>query len=105
VFKEFLDKFIIVFLDDILVYSKSEEEHEEHLRITLQILRENQLYAKLNKCSFYQKQLLNLGHIISEEGVTVDPTKMKAIQEWPTPRNVSEVRSFMGLTGYYRRFI
>jgi len=79
VFREFLDRFIIVFLDDILVSSKSKEEHEEHLWITLQILIENHLYAKLIKCSFYQKQLLYLGHIISKEGVTVDPTKIKSI--------------------------
>jgi len=74
-----LEKIIIVFLDDIFVYSKSKEEHEENLRVTFQILRENQLYAKLKKCSFYQKRLLYLGHIVYEEGVTVDPTKIKAI--------------------------
>ena len=81
VFNEYLDKFIIVFLDDNLIYSKSEEENEEHLKITLRILRENQLNAHLNKCSFYQKKVLYLGHIIFEEGVTLDPTKLKAIQE------------------------
>jgi hypothetical protein len=105
IFREYLDKFVIVFLDDILIYSKSEEEHEKHLKMVLQVLREHQLYAKLSKCSFYQKKIHYLGHIISEEGITVDPEKIKAIEGWPTPRNVSEVRSFMGLAGYYRRFI
>jgi len=105
IFKNYLDKFIIVFLDDILIYSKSEEEHEKHLTIALQVLRENQLYEKLSQCSFYQQQIHYLGHIISEEGITVDPSKIEAIQELPTPRNVTEVRLFMGLAGYYRRFI
>jgi hypothetical protein len=105
VFRNYLDKFVIVFLDDILVYSKTEEEHEQHLRMVLQVLREHQLYEKLGKCSFYQRQIHYLGHIISEEGISMDSEKVKAIQEWPTPRNVTEVRSFMGLAGYYRRFI
>jgi hypothetical protein len=105
VFRDYLDKFVIVFLDDILVYSKTEEEHEQHLRMVLQVLREHQLYAKLSKCSFYQRQIHYLGHIISEEGIVVDPEKVQAIREWPAPRNVAEVRSFMGLVGYYRRFI
>ena len=88
VFKEFLDKFIIVFLDDILIYSKSEKEHEVHLRITLQILRGNWLYAKLSKCSFYPKQLLYFGHNIFE-GVAVNPVKIISIEDCPTPRNVA----------------
>ena len=88
VFKEFLDKFIIVFLDDILIYSKSEKEHEVHLRITLQILRGNWLYAKLSKCSFYPKQLLYFGHNIFE-GVAVNPMKIRSIEDCPTPRNVA----------------
>jgi hypothetical protein len=104
-FKEYLDKFVIVFLYDILVYSKSEEEHEHHLRMVLQVLREHQLYAKLSKCSFYQKQIHYLGHIISKDGIAVDPEKIEAIREWSAPKNVIEVRSFMGLAGYYRRFI
>jgi hypothetical protein len=104
-FINYLDMFVIVFLDDILVYSKTEEEHEQHLRMVLQVLREHQLYEKLSKCSFYQRQIHYLGHIISEEGITVDPEKVQAIREWPAPRNVVEVRSFMGLAGYYRRFI
>jgi hypothetical protein len=105
VFREYLDKIVIVFLDDILVYSKSEEEHEQHLRMVLQVLREHQLYAKLRKCSFYQRQIHYLWHIISKEGIIVDPEKVEAIREWSVPRNVVEVRYFMGLEGYYRRFI
>jgi hypothetical protein len=105
VFINYLDKFFIVFLDDILVYSKTGEEHEQHLRMVLQVLREHQVYAKLSNCSFYQKQIHYLGHIISEGGIIVDPEKVQAIQEWPVPRNVTEVRSFMGLAGYNRRFI
>jgi hypothetical protein len=105
VFREYLDKFVIVFLDDILIYSKSEEEHEEHLRMVLKVLREHKLYAKLSKCIFYQKKIHYLGHIISADGIAVDPEKIEAIKGWPTPRNVTEVRSFMGLVGYYRRFI
>jgi hypothetical protein len=105
VFRDYLDKFVIVFLDDILMYSKSEEEHEQHLRMVLQVLREHQLYAKLNKCSFYQRQIHYLGHIISEEGIIMDPKKVEAIREWSAPRNVAEVRSFMGLASYYKRFI
>jgi hypothetical protein len=105
VFRDYLDKFVIVFMDEILVYSKSKEEHEQHLRMVLQVLREHQLYAKLSKCSFYQRHIHYLGHIISEEGIIVDPEKVESIREWSAPRNVAEVRSFMGLTGYYRRFI
>jgi hypothetical protein len=105
IFRNYLDKFVIVFLHDILIYSKSEEEHEHHLRLVLQVLREHQLYAKLSKCYFYQKKIHYLGHIISERGITVDPENIEAIRGWPTPKNVSNVRSFMGLAGYYRRFI
>jgi hypothetical protein len=105
VFREYLDKFVIVFLDGILIYSKSEEEHEQHLRMVLQVLREHQLYAKLRKCSFYHKKIHYLGHIISEDGIGVDPEKIEAIREWSAPKNVTEVRSFMGLAGYYRIFI
>jgi hypothetical protein len=96
IFRDYLDKFVIVFLDDILIYSKSEEEHEKHLRMVLQVLREHQLYAKLSKCSFYQRQIHYLGHIISEEGIAVDPEKIRSIEGWPVPKNVSEVRSFHG---------
>jgi hypothetical protein len=105
VFREYIDKFVIVFLDDILVYSKSEEENEQHLRMVLQVLREHQLYAKLRKCSFYQKQIHYLGHIISKDGIIIDPKNIGSIIEWKTPKNVTEVRSFMGLAGYYKKFI
>ena len=99
VFNRCLDKFVLVFLDDILVYSKNEEEHEENLRLTLKLLREHQLYAKMSKCDFYRDRIQYLGHIISEEGISVDLEKIEAIMNWPTPRNVTDVISFMGLVG------
>jgi hypothetical protein len=105
IFKEYLDKFVIVFLDEILVYSKSEEEHEHHLRMVLQVLRENKLYAKLSKCLFDQNIIHYLGHIILEERIVVEPKNIEAIKGYKTPKNVTEVRSFMGLASYYRRFI
>ena len=105
VFQPFLDKFIIVFIDDILVYSKNKSEHEEHLRTTLQILRENQLYAKLSKCEFWLDHVVFLGHVISSKGIEVDPKKIEAIWNWEVPKNVTEVRSFLGMAGYYRRFV
>ena len=105
VFSRYLDTFVFVFLDDILIYSKNEKEHEEHLRSTLQLLWEHELYAKLSKCDFYRDRIHYLGHIISDEGISVDPKKIEAIMNWPTPRNVTDVRYFMGLGGYYRRFI
>jgi hypothetical protein len=105
IFSQYLDKFVLVFIDDILVYSKMEEEHEEHLKIVLQTLRKHKLYAKFDKCDFYQKRIQYLGHVISEEGIAVDPEKIRAIMEWPIPKDVADIRSFMGITGYYRRFI
>ncbi|KAL0381937.1 UNVERIFIED_CONTAM: Retrovirus-related Pol polyprotein from transposon [Sesamum latifolium] len=101
----FLDQFVIVFIDDILIYSRSPEEHEQHLRTVLQILREKQLYAKFSKCEFWMEEISFLGHVVLKEGVQPDPAKVKAILEWEPPKNVSEVRSFLGLTGYYRRFV
>ena len=105
VFQPYLDRFIIVFIDDILVYSSSSEEHSEYLRIVLQTLRERQLYAKLSKCKFWLDRVTFLGHVISVEGVSVDPQKIKAMVNWKLPKNVSEVRSFLGLVGYYRKFV
>jgi hypothetical protein len=105
IFINYLDKFVIVLLDDILIYSNSEEEHEHHLRLVLQVLREHQLYAKMSKCSFYQKKIHYLGHIISKQGITVDLEKIEAIRGCSMPRYVLEVRYFMGLVVYYRRFI
>ncbi|KAL0551350.1 hypothetical protein IC582_010436 [Cucumis melo] len=105
VFREFLDTFVIVFIDDILIYSKTEAEHKEHLRIVLQTLRDNKLYAKFSKCEFWLKQVSFLGHVVSKAGVSVDPAKIEAVTGWTRPSTVSEVRSFLGLAGYYRRFV
>ncbi|KAL0546247.1 hypothetical protein IC582_016153 [Cucumis melo] len=105
VFREFLDTFVIVFIDDILIYSKTEAEHEEHLRMVLQTLRDNKLYAKFSKCEFWLKQVSFLGHVVSKDGVSVDPAKIEAVTGWTRPSTVSEVRSFLGLAGYYRRFV
>jgi hypothetical protein len=89
IFREYLDQFVIIFLDDIIIYSKSEEEHEKHLRMVLQVLREHQLYAKLRKCSFYQKKIHYLGHIISKDGIAIDPKKIESIRGWSAPNNVT----------------
>ena len=105
VFCEYLDKFVQVFIDDILIYSRMTEEHDEHLRLVLQCLREHKVYGKLSKCSFYQSKIHYLGNITSGEGITVDPAKVEAIMEWPGSKNVPKVRRFMGLAGYYRQFI
>jgi hypothetical protein len=91
VFKEYLDKFVVVFIDDILIFSKNEEEHDEHLRLALQKLRENQLYAKLSKCEFWLKEVPFLGHIISEGGISMDPCKVESVLSWNTPQNVSDI--------------
>jgi hypothetical protein len=100
-----LDRFVVVFIDDILIYSKSESDHEEHLRLVLQKLRDNQLYAKYSKCEFWFGEVPFLGHIISNRGISVDPAKVKEIVVWSIPTTVAEIRSFLGLVGYYRRFI
>ncbi|WVZ58161.1 LOW QUALITY PROTEIN: hypothetical protein U9M48_008462, partial [Paspalum notatum var. saurae] len=105
VFMNELDKFVVVFIDDILIYSKNEEEHREHLRIVLTRLREHKLYAKFSKCAFWLKEVSFLGHILSEKGVAVDPGKVESVLNWKQPESVSEIRSFLGLAGYYRRFI
>ena len=104
-FRSFLDKFVVVFIDDILIYSKSHKEHEEHLHIVLQRLREHKLYAKFSKCEFWLEKVGFLGHVVSKEGIAVDPEKVSAVTEWEPPKNVGEIRSFLGLAGYYRRFI
>ncbi|KAL4016684.1 hypothetical protein IC575_024339 [Cucumis melo] len=105
VFKDFLDTFVIVFIDDILIYSKTEAEHEEHLHQVLETLRANKLYAKFSKCDFWLKKVAFLGHVVSSKGVFVDPAKIEAVTSWPRPFTVSEIRSFLGLAGYYRRFV
>jgi hypothetical protein len=105
VFREYLFKFVIVFLDHIHVYSKSKEEHEHHLNMVLQVLREHELYGKLIKYSFYYNQIHYLGHIISKEGIALDLENIEGIKGWTTLKNVIEIRSFMDLVGYYKRFI
>nr|KYP39237.1 Retrovirus-related Pol polyprotein from transposon 17.6 [Cajanus cajan] len=105
IFHPYLDRFVVVFIDDILVYSKTREEHAEHLRIVLQTLKEKQLYAKLSKCEFWLESVNFLGHVISKGGIVVDPAKVEAVLEWKAPKSVSEIRSFLRLAGYYRRFI
>ena len=103
--KPYLDKFVIVFIDDILIYSQTQEEHGQHLRLILELLRKEKLYAKFSKCEFWIREVRFLGHVVSGKGIHVDPTKIEAIQNWETPKTPTEVRQFLGLAGYYRRFI
>jgi hypothetical protein len=105
VFMEYLDKFVMVFIDDILVYFRSKEEHEGHLRLVLHKLREHKLYAKLSKCEFWLKQVGFLGHVISKGGISMDPSKVQDVLSWKAPTSVSDIQSFLKLVGYYRRFI
>jgi hypothetical protein len=105
VFMEYLDRFVVVFIEDILIYSKNDSDHEEHLRMVLQKLRDNQLYAKYSKCEFWIDEVPFLGHIISNGGIPVDPAKVREIVTWKIPSTVTEIRSFLGLAGYYRRFL
>jgi hypothetical protein len=105
VFMPELDKFVVVFIDDILIYSKNEEEHAKQLRIVLTHLREHQLYAKFSKCAFWLEEIQFLGHVLSAKWIAVDPSKINDILEWKYPTSVHQVRSFLGLAGYYRRFI
>jgi hypothetical protein len=100
-----LDRFVMVFIDDIFSYSQSDSDHEEHLRLVLQKLRDNQLYAKFSKCEFWIGEVPFLGHIISNGGISVDPAKVKEIMAWSVPTTITEIRSFLGFIGYYRRFI
>jgi hypothetical protein len=104
-FMEYLDKFVVVFIDGILIFSKTEEEHEKHLRMVLEKLRSNQLYAKFSRCEFWLTEVAFLGHVISAGGVSVDPSNVKYVLNWMPPMNASEIQSFLGLAGYYRRFI
>ena len=105
VFQPYLDQFVVVFVDDILIYSQSEWEHEYHLRIVLQLLRDHQLYAKYSKCEFWLTEVIFLGHVVSISGVSVDIEKVEAVMSWKRPKSVFEIRSFLGLARYYRRFI
>ena len=105
VIKPYLDLFVIVFIDDILIYSRNEEDHAGHLRIVLQTLRDKELYAKFSKCEFWLKSVAFLGHIVSGEGIRVDTQKIEAVQSWLRHTSPTDIRSFLGLAGYYRRFV
>jgi hypothetical protein len=102
---DYLDTFVVIFIDDILVYSKSEAEHEKHMKLVLQRLREHKLYTKLSKCEFWIDEVPFLGHVISKGGIAMDPGKVKHVLDWKVPHTVKEVHSFLGLAGYYRRLI
>ena len=105
VFQPYLDQFVVVFVDGILIYSQSKKEHEDHLRVVLQLLRDHQLYAKFRKCEFWLTEVRFLGHVVLASGVSVNPEKVEAVMSWERPKSVFEIRSFLGLTRYYRRFI
>ena len=105
VFWPYVDRFVVVFIDDMIMYSKDREDHDTHLRVVLETLRKEQLYAKLSICDFLLREVSFLRHIVSEEGIRVDPKKIEVIIEWKPPRNFIEVCSFLGLVGYYRRFV
>ncbi|GJX12294.1 putative reverse transcriptase domain-containing protein [Tanacetum coccineum] len=103
--KPYLDKFVIVFIDDILIYSKSKQEHAEHLKLILELLKKEQLYAKFSKCEFWIPKVQFLGHVIDSQGIHVDPAKIESVKDWASPKSATEIRQFLGLAGYYRRFI
>ena len=105
VLQEYLDEFVIVFIDDILVYSKTEEQHREHLGIVLQSLREHRLFSKFSKCDFWHREVKFLGYVVTSEGIAVDPSKVEAVLNWQRPKSIFDIRSFLRLVGYYRRFI
>jgi len=105
IFQPYLDQFVVVFIDDILIYSENKEEHADHLRVVLEVLREHKLYGKLSKCEFWLDEVHFFGHVISAQGISVDPAKVETMLKWERPQTVTEVRSFLGLAGYYRRFV
>ncbi|KAH0775071.1 hypothetical protein KY290_012208 [Solanum tuberosum] len=105
VFKPYLDMFVIVLIDGILIYSRNEEDHANHLKIVVQTLKDREFYAKFSKCEFWLESVACLGHIISGDGIRVDTQKIEAVQNWPRPISPTDIRSFLGLVGYYRRFV
>lgn len=105
VFINLSDLFMILFIDDILIYSKSKEQHETHLRQVLMTLRVNALYAKFSKCQLWLDKVAFRGHVVTQDGIEVDPTKVKAVYSWPRPSRMTEIRNFLGLSSYYRKFV
>ncbi|GJT96301.1 putative reverse transcriptase domain-containing protein [Tanacetum coccineum] len=103
--KPYLDKFVIMFIDDILIYSKSKEEHEVHLKLVLELLKKERLFAKFSKCEFWLQEVHFLGHVVNSNSIHMDPSKIEAVKNWKVPKTPFEIRSFMGLAVYYRRFI
>ena len=101
ILNKYIAKFVLFFIDDIFIDSKTKQEHEEHLRIILQVFREHQLYAKFSKCDFFKDKIQYLGHVITKDGILVEPNKIKAINKWPVPKDVTDVWSFVGITRYY----
>ena len=105
VLRPFLESFVVMYLDDILVFSKTWEEHVQHVHQVLETLRQHKLYANMEKCSFGMQRIQYLGYIIDKDGVHVDPEKIRVIQDWPSPKTLTELRSFLGLANFYRRFV
>ncbi|GKC52646.1 putative reverse transcriptase domain-containing protein [Tanacetum coccineum] len=103
--KPYLDKFVIIFIDDILIYSKDEKEHEEHLKAILELLTKEKWYAKFSKCEFWISKVQFLGNVIDSRGIHVDPAKIESIKDWASPKIPTKIRQFLGLAGYYQRFI